>query len=263
VNELEREFGPLPQTRKHATGGGGIHYIYRLPENCNIKGGTLRPGIDIKSGNGGYIVVPPSLHASGKRYERLDSSPIAIAPSWLIDICKSKRAAAALKSKKRQNPQNNGESILQGSRTSTLCSYAGTMRRAGMIESEIRAALNAVNTRCEPQLTAEEINKISGSIADYLPMPESFRAPNDVFTRELSEHEKIGYIYLCRCCHNDQKAHPSYTTIAKCCGIGRSTAVAAVLSLERKGLIGITRGHKNTGEPEANIYRLLGYGGGG
>ncbi len=51
------------------TGGGGVHLWYAMPEGAlwgNAKG-DLPPGIDIR-GHGGYVVAPPSLHASGRRY---------------------------------------------------------------------------------------------------------------------------------------------------------------------------------------------------
>ena len=51
------------------TGGGGTHLIYDAqgkPYGNSTQG--LPPGIDIR-GIGGYIVVAPSVHKSGRRYE--------------------------------------------------------------------------------------------------------------------------------------------------------------------------------------------------
>jgi hypothetical protein len=50
----------------------------------------LVPGIDIR-GDGGFIVVPPSLHASGRRYAwdlsaHPDDVPLAPAPAWLLAL---------------------------------------------------------------------------------------------------------------------------------------------------------------------------------
>lgn len=51
------------------TGGGGTHLFYNRegkPYGNSTRG--LPPGIDIR-GQGGYVVVAPSLHESGKRYQ--------------------------------------------------------------------------------------------------------------------------------------------------------------------------------------------------
>ena len=42
-------------------------------------------GIDIKA-NGGYIVAPPSNHASGGQYEIANSKPIIELPQIIIDL---------------------------------------------------------------------------------------------------------------------------------------------------------------------------------
>jgi hypothetical protein len=63
------------------TGGGGLHLIYRAPIGFKISQSNKRlpPGIDVRSR--GYIVAPPSLHVSGKRYQWLSGkSPFELRP---------------------------------------------------------------------------------------------------------------------------------------------------------------------------------------
>lgn len=48
------------------TGGDGIHLYYIAPLDKAVPS-TLGPGIDVKRENG-YVLAPPSLHPSGKRY---------------------------------------------------------------------------------------------------------------------------------------------------------------------------------------------------
>lgn len=70
------------------TGGGGRHLLFKAPAGVEIKNsaGKLAPGIDIR-GEGGYIVLPPSIHPSGKPYSWADtSSTIEILPQPVIDI---------------------------------------------------------------------------------------------------------------------------------------------------------------------------------
>src|SRR5262245_61965992 len=65
---LEGKHGRLPETRAADTGGGGVHLLFKYPD-FPLKNSTedMGPGMDIKS-DGGSIVVPPSVHVSGKRY---------------------------------------------------------------------------------------------------------------------------------------------------------------------------------------------------
>ena len=47
--------------------------------------GQLADGIDVKSATG-YVVAPPSLHISGRRYEWLATGPITPAPGYLVPL---------------------------------------------------------------------------------------------------------------------------------------------------------------------------------
>jgi Primase C terminal 1 (PriCT-1)/AAA domain len=59
-----------------------------------------------------------------------------------------------------------GDVILEGSRNDVLASLAGSMRRRGMGEAEILAALLVTNQRrCRPPLPQQEVERIARSIA--------------------------------------------------------------------------------------------------
>jgi hypothetical protein len=74
-------------TLESATGGGGSHLLFRYPHNAEIRNsaGKLAYGVDIR-GAGGYIIVPPSGHKSGRRYRWCDwhAQPLD-PPGWLLD----------------------------------------------------------------------------------------------------------------------------------------------------------------------------------
>lgn len=70
--ELERQNGKLPRTGTVITGGGGQHFYFRYPSDGTLisNRANIVPGIDVR-GTGGFVVAPPSIHASGKAYEWL------------------------------------------------------------------------------------------------------------------------------------------------------------------------------------------------
>jgi Bifunctional DNA primase/polymerase, N-terminal len=66
------------------TGSGGSHYWYATPPDLRVKTQArgLGAGLDVR-GDGGYAIVPPSLHATGARYEWLRRLPLQRLPDWL------------------------------------------------------------------------------------------------------------------------------------------------------------------------------------
>ena len=67
----------------HQTPSTGRHLLFKWQEGIrNIPLDALAPGLEVK-GEGGYIVVPPSVMADGKAYIGNDTA-IAEAPSWLL-----------------------------------------------------------------------------------------------------------------------------------------------------------------------------------
>jgi P4 family phage/plasmid primase-like protien len=76
----------LPITLVSNTGGGGHHYLYKWRHGLIGAKVGLRQGIDIRSDNS-YIVLPPTLHASGKNYEWAnEDEELEVAPEWLEEV---------------------------------------------------------------------------------------------------------------------------------------------------------------------------------
>jgi hypothetical protein len=63
--KLEERVGVLPGTTMQITGGDGLHMLYRSP-GFDLPGEPFE-GIDFK--HNGYILLAPSLHSSGDRYQ--------------------------------------------------------------------------------------------------------------------------------------------------------------------------------------------------
>lgn len=83
---VERQHLPA-KTYTSLTGGGGQHLLFKAPAGIEIKNsaGKLAPGIDVRA-SGGYIVLPPSIHPSGRPYQWADPfADIEPLPEALIE----------------------------------------------------------------------------------------------------------------------------------------------------------------------------------
>lgn len=82
-----REHGGLPKTLVAQT-GRGFHAYFKGDlsgsRTVEIKGARI-----LFRGQGGYCIAPPSLHASGKRYQWVYDVPLAEFPNWLNNIINS------------------------------------------------------------------------------------------------------------------------------------------------------------------------------
>jgi putative DNA primase/helicase len=85
---LVRDIGPLPVTRTHATGSGGEHFLFKLPADFEVtnsrRGLANYAGLDVR-GNGGFIVMPPSVSGVGPYGVKSDADP-APTPAALADL---------------------------------------------------------------------------------------------------------------------------------------------------------------------------------
>jgi putative DNA primase/helicase len=168
--EAELQKNGHPVTPMARTPGGGLHLYFKHPEQHVRTGIRVAPGLDVKA-SGGYVVAPPSVGENGKPYEWIvspEEEDLADPPRWLMELLERKRPKGLAKPV--------GERIPPGKRNDALTSLAGTMRRRGMGEAEILAALLVTNEqRCAPPLEAEEVEKIAASVAGYEPADDGTR----------------------------------------------------------------------------------------
>lgn len=168
LHELERQHGPLPNTVEAVTGGGGRHIYFKHPgEPVRNSAGKVGPGLDVR-GDGGYVVLPPSPHESGRRYEwgsLPDETPLAEIPAWLLE-----RMRGTQNGNGAASAPVVGETIAKGTQHATLVSLAGSMRRRGMGEEEIAAALRETNRRrLEDPAPEQHIDRIARSVCELYP----------------------------------------------------------------------------------------------
>jgi len=87
---LEEQRDIVPHTWAVRTGSGGLHIYLAPPAGVALTNtiGRLGPGIDTRAKDG-YVVAPPSLHISGRRYAWIfdpDEAPLAPMPGWLVTM---------------------------------------------------------------------------------------------------------------------------------------------------------------------------------
>ena len=155
----------LPDTYTVHTGGGGRHLYFLCPEGTEVRNSQSRiaPGLDIR-GRGGYVVAPPSLHASGARYEvnELSICPVPC-PKWLLSLMQDPQGAQYGRSVPSAGAVARAP-IGKGQRTDRLVSLAGTMHRRRMDSGAIEAALLAENTTFTPSLPDAKVRAIARDI---------------------------------------------------------------------------------------------------
>ena len=79
--------GRLPDHPVARTGGGGTHRLFKHPGGRVASRQAVAEGIDVRA-DGGYIIAPPSLHASGSLYEWQtdpEETPPPTLPEWWLD----------------------------------------------------------------------------------------------------------------------------------------------------------------------------------
>ncbi|HEX8354173.1 MAG TPA: bifunctional DNA primase/polymerase [Pyrinomonadaceae bacterium] len=158
------------------TGSLGTHFIFRLPEGVEPHRAKLAPGIDLKA-EGGYLVAPPSVHASGRRYEVEKNIYIAEAPVWLVEELtraegEPARVPVDFQAYRDRKASGSGPVIVEGERNERLFRVGCALWGKGEVSSrgDLLAELMRVNSeRVSPPLESNEVYKIVDSIAGRYP----------------------------------------------------------------------------------------------
>lgn len=167
--DIEAEFGPLdPAAPRVLTGGGGLHIWMSHPGGEIPSRTGWRPGVDIRA-DGGQVVAPPSLHASGQRYEFEATAPFegTLKTKWNPAMVASLREGAQIE---RLGREPIDELIMrpwpQGERNANLTRAAGWV--IATYADDPAAVLDrvlAINQRCcQPPLSMDEVLSIIRSL---------------------------------------------------------------------------------------------------
>lgn len=119
--------GPLPETVEQGT-GKGRHLCFAWSPEFEVRNSASKigRGIDVR-GNGGYIVLPPSIHPSGRQYAWTPGKsprdlPFAPAPLWLLQLaCPPAPAASSEPRQARTFERRGGTSKFGQATLATAC----------------------------------------------------------------------------------------------------------------------------------------------
>ncbi|HAM56347.1 MAG: hypothetical protein A2X51_14355 [Candidatus Rokubacteria bacterium GWC2_70_24] len=170
--ELERQHGALPLTPLVHTGGGGTHHHFDMPTPpLGNSTGKLGPGLDTR-GVGGYVLIPPARHASGRRYSddadrALFETPLAPVPAWMLVMLA------------RPTPSPNGGPTTEatdwtalltgapeGERHAVATRIAGHYLGKGLPPAEVEQILIGYSVRSTPAFPAAEARRIVQDLAE-------------------------------------------------------------------------------------------------
>lgn len=88
--EMMRAGAELPETLIVKTGSGGKHYYFLTEKEFKNSASKVAPDIDFRT-YGGYVILPPSNHEMGGKYEWINNSKIAPLPTWLAEKLAGRR----------------------------------------------------------------------------------------------------------------------------------------------------------------------------
>lgn len=160
--KLDHILDRYPTGRVVKTGGGGYHLYYRYPKSGTVGNHVdILPGIDIR-GDGGQVVAPPTVHASGARYAWVQEGPLAEFPT---SILKKSEGTARGSGKDGWALSLLSSGAPEGSRDDSTAKLAGLLARHGLPEEVAVGLLRNWNRDKNPApLPDTEIDKTVRSV---------------------------------------------------------------------------------------------------
>lgn len=134
----QKELGKLPPTLCQKTGSGGVQMFFQYPDGRSIRnsaGTKLGVDIDIR-GEGGCVVVPPSIHPNGKSYEwqNWGTLPATLPDAWVRRLTDERNAPD---SRRGKGTGNNVQDILQRLASATPGTRNDTLNKAAFLLGQL------------------------------------------------------------------------------------------------------------------------------
>jgi Bifunctional DNA primase/polymerase, N-terminal/AAA domain/IclR helix-turn-helix domain len=153
--DLQLKHGPMPDTLSQHTGGGGRQYFFKPSGKVRNKV-AFAPGLDTR-GTGGYVIIPPSLHKSGKRYQWANGiTELAHWPAWLLEEILRGQSKADPGKSDRLDPLQVLAGVPEGQRDTRLFQYACRLRAKDMAREEAEVLVLQAAANCRPAFPEQD-----------------------------------------------------------------------------------------------------------
>lgn len=164
-NFWTNENGQADDGATQLTAGGGQHYLAVYDDA--FRSCKLADGVDLLSDGRYFVAYPSTIESRSYQWEGSSDPFEGVAPT---KVPQKWRDAFAKRSKKGNGASVPIGGIISGNRNAGLTAIGGSMRRYGMSEAEIMAALAIANeTRCDIPLPSSELSQIVRSVCRYAP----------------------------------------------------------------------------------------------
>lgn len=163
----------LPEDAPRNITANGAHVLLQVPGPAGnrvemLASAEKKPDgrkplsqVDIR-GDGGYIVVPPSVHETGHVYEweRRPAKPLPPAPARLLELMAQAPEKAPAASKDAPGWVSEAlRGVRQGLRDVTCTKLAGYFLGKGIPRDIVREQLYAWSARCQPAFPRDQVDK--------------------------------------------------------------------------------------------------------
>lgn len=158
--------------------GRGQHIWFKHPGGTVPNFAHRLPGLDLR-GDGGYVVVPPSVHVSGVGYV-WSMSPwdcdLAEAPAWVLELIASPtpQTPSVLRIARQRNPTPDAptpdwaallQGVPEGQRHDVAVRAAGHYLGIGIDPEDVEEMLLGFAARCQPPHDTDDIRRIIRDLA--------------------------------------------------------------------------------------------------
>lgn len=156
IEELLKKY---PTQMVSRSGSGGYHLFYQYPVGVSKVANRVRifEGADLRA-DGGFIVLPPTRHPNGNRYEWVKRGAMGAFPLVLLDL----KSGPTGKSEGWITEALRG--VSEGGRNDTCARLAGYFFKKGMNADIVEALLLDWNERNNPPLPIKEVRATIKSI---------------------------------------------------------------------------------------------------
>lgn len=173
IAQWQSENGQLPDTLTAISGKGGGHLYYRTGNKYSSKAGVIK-NVDVRA-EGGYIVLPPSIHPNGNRYswvgdfgiDKIASADQTVSKILSLGGNKTNKISLSTISNKLilQTDILDRLNFDEGSRNDSLYRFGCSLQGKGASDVDVFNELTRVNlSRCNPPLSVQEVNSIYNSV---------------------------------------------------------------------------------------------------